>query len=394
MLILTSTLSLGFNFLLAIQLGISNELDIYIYSLALPTFISSLIVGSIQYRLGPEFVNIFTPEAEDLFHKTIRTIIIISSGFLLLGLIALPYQAYALLSVTWFSGSIMILMGCTVAILNGQRRFLMALSLSIYPYLLPTILLFILGSKVSPVLVVVSSLVGYCISLVIGMFAIDKYVRWKKLINIADLDTDKVGALVKTLPTLFCFSSFAIIDAFWAIRMNEGSLSILGLCQRIIISSGSLVITSPMVKMVSDIMSIKHQKDLKSYFKSLFSKLVILLSLLILVIFMFRNLIATLLIRDDITNTRARLVETLGYMLPGMAFMLLSAASTRALYCFPENSSKLSLGGLGWAILYFTLSMILVPLNTIGSAIAYSTSWLIYLSFCMVLLRKQLNLSR
>ena len=176
--------------------------------------------------------------------------------------------------------------------------------------------------------------------------------------------------------------------------MNEGSLSILGLCQRIIISSGSLVITSPMVKMVSDIMSIKHQKDLKSYFKSLFSKLVILLSLLILVIFMFRNLIATLLIRDDITNTRARLVETLGYMLPGMAFMLLSAASTRALYCFPENSSKLSLGGLGWAILYFTLSMILVPLNTIGSAIAYSTSWLIYLSFCMVLLRKQLNLSR
>ena len=89
MLILTSTLSLGFNFLLAIQLGVSNELDIYIYSLALPTFISSLIVGSIQYRLGPEFVNIFTPEAEDLFHKTIRTIIIISSGFLLLGLIAL-----------------------------------------------------------------------------------------------------------------------------------------------------------------------------------------------------------------------------------------------------------------------------------------------------------------
>ena len=41
MLILTSTLSLGFNFLLAIQLGVSNELDIYIYSLALPTFISS-----------------------------------------------------------------------------------------------------------------------------------------------------------------------------------------------------------------------------------------------------------------------------------------------------------------------------------------------------------------
>ena len=407
--LLISILALGFNLILVIKLGIGNTLDLYLYSLALPAFISALIGGSIQYSLGPKFVMVLSYESTDIFHKYIMTIIDIFYGFLILGLIAVPYQVfvlptnsqqlvdldlYALLSIGWLSGSIMILTTCTVAILNSKRRFLMAISLSIYPYLLPAFLLLVLGSRISLVLLALVSLISYCISLVVGVLAIGEHIKWEKLKNIANVSKETAVALVIALPTLFSFSSFAIIDAFWAIRMSEGSLSILGLCQRIIITSGSLVITYPVVKMASDIMKIEHQRDLKSYFKNLFSKLVVVLSSLILVIFIFRNLIASVLVKNDITNIRARFTETLVYMLPGMGFMLLSVVLTKALYCFPENSFKLSIMGLGWMILYFILSMILVPLDSIGSAIAYSISWLMYLSFCIVLIHKQFNSSR
>ena len=119
-----------------------------------------------------------------------------------------------------------------------------------------------------------------------------------------------------------------------------------------------------------------------------------MLSALILAIFIFKDLIASVLIRNDITNIRARFTETIVYLLPGMGFMLLSAVLTKALYCFPENSFKLPIMGFGWMILYFIVSMILIPLDSVGSAIAYSISWLMYLSFCIVLIRKQFNSSR
>lgn len=407
--LLISSLGLAYNILLARTLGIGTTLDLYLYSLALPMYISALIGGSIQYCLGPQFVILLSSDSTDIFHKIIRTIIGIFYGFLVLGLIAVPYQVfvlptnahqlagldlYLLLSISWFSGSILILTNCTVAILNSKRRFLKALSLSIYPYLLPAILLFAFGGRISPILLALVSLISYCISLAVSIRDISKHIKFENLKNITAISRETANALAKTMPTLLCFSSFAIIDAFWGIRMSEGSLSILALCQRVIISAGSLLITSPFVKVVTDIMTIKHHNDLKIYFKSLFTKLALMLSALILAIFICKDLIATLLIRNDIPNIRARFTETMVYLLPGMGFMLLSAVLTKALYCFPENSIKLSIMGLGWMILYFILSMILVPLDSIGSAIAYSISWLMYLSFCIVLIRKQFNSSR
>lgn len=407
--LLISILGLAYNFLLVTTLGIGNTLDLYLYSLALPMFISTLIGGSIQYCLGPKFVMVLSSGSTDIFHKIIRTIMSIFYGFLVLGLIAVPYQVfvlptnpqqlvgldlYALLSISWFSGSIMILTNCTVAILNSKRRFLTALSLSIYPYLLPAILLFAFGIRISPILLALVFLISYCMSLVVSILAIGEHIKWENLKNITDISRETAGALFKTMPTLFCFSSFAIIDAFWATRMSEGSLSILALCQRIVISAGSLIITSPYVKIANDIMTIKHHNDFKIYFKSLFTKLVLMLSALILAIFIFKDLIASVLIRNDITNIRARFTETIVYLLPGMGFMLLSVVLTKALYCFPENSFKLPIMGFGWMILYFIVSMILMPLDSVGSAIAYSISWLMYLSFCIVLIRKQFNSSR
>ena len=71
--LLISILGLAYNFLLATTLGIGNTLDLYLYSLALPMFISTLIGGSIQYCLGPKFVMVLSSGSTDIFHKILSS---------------------------------------------------------------------------------------------------------------------------------------------------------------------------------------------------------------------------------------------------------------------------------------------------------------------------------
>jgi putative peptidoglycan lipid II flippase len=193
---------------------------------------------------------------------------------------------------------------------------------------------------------------------------------------------------------LTCFSSYAVIDSFWAPRAGQGVLSSLGYAQRILIGAGNLVIIGPSAIAVPFLARIVAAGDDKA-FRQAVIKIVLGVATcggcIALVLSYWSDPIVSLLFqRGAFAHSAVHMVASaLAHLAPGMAAMLIGVILMRAFFCVPGSYGWSAAIGLSWSVLYFSLSGLFVRRQAVGLADAYSLSWGITILAASIILWKR-----
>jgi putative peptidoglycan lipid II flippase len=196
---------------------------------------------------------------------------------------------------------------------------------------------------------------------------------------------------IYTALAMICFSSYSVIDSYWAPRAGHSTLSILGYSQRILIGIGNLVVVGPSTVFVHDFALLLRDRDFRNFWQ-LFLKLTV--SAFVVSVFVAattaqfaEHIVYHLFSRGNFGEYEVMAVSNcLKYFAPGMAMMLLSVIILRVLFCFDGLAKNLGILGIFWTISYIIFSKYLHTLGANGIALSYSISWIIYLLFITFLI--------
>jgi len=398
---------LGFvvQLMLAHRYGINVDVDAYLYALSLPTFIAGMVSTMMSYELVPRLVACETNHAYQ--KRYITTLVIgISSLSLLVGILGSvfgtlqseilpsdsPIRSYEnlshLITLGWATSAMQIIQGCTTAILNAHRRYLEGALLALLPYFGMILLLLILGGVVGIIALPLGMLTGTIAATLIGFFLIRsqlfplqlKYLLWSELRQLA-------YSSPYTAVAMTCFSSYVVIDAYWAPQAGQGALATLGYAQRLVIGFGNLAVAGPSVVLVPRFAELLREKDAAGFRGGLLHALMIVggvaSSVAIAMGLFAKELVELLFARGSFGIEEVSAVaQTLRYMLPGMVAMLMSVITLRATFCIDGAAKTAGIFGVGWTIAYFIFSMATYKHGAPGLASGYSVVWLLY--FCIL----------
>jgi putative peptidoglycan lipid II flippase len=396
---------LGFiiQILMAKKFGIGLELDAYFFALSLPTFIAGLVSSMLSYtvlgRVAGFQRNI---QFQHSYIKTILIIfIIISIMMLFLGFFVIskgnyfiPYEKVlrefpafkTILYVAWVVGSFQIIQGSLTAILGGLRKYISAASVALFPYFgIMGAIIFSQSNSIVPI--IEGFLIGTFIASLFAILVLNKVL--KEIASSAFLWGEIKPLFRSSLFALFgmiSFTSYSVIDSYWASRSGVGVLTTLSYAQRIIVASSGLVVAGPLAILIPKLAKYHAERN-HFAFRQLMIKSVFLIGLasvcISCLIAYFSTLIVSLLFyRGEFGLQQVGLVAgALRYMSFGMAAMLISNILLRVLFLFEKGELIGAVLGAGWAIFYFIQSSIFYLHGATGIAIGYSVAWFIYLTF-------------
>jgi putative peptidoglycan lipid II flippase len=298
-----------------------------------------------------------------------------------------------LIALAWLTAAVQVINGLLIARLNAVGRQIFAAILSLPPGLASiAILIAVPGEGIW--IAAAGVLFG-----TIGVTAIALAVqresflwRWPALRSLRDLRVSRSAWL--SVVALTCFSSYAVIDTFWAPRAGQGVLSGLGYAQRILIGAGNLVIIGPSAIAVPFLARIAASGD-KRAFRWATLKIVLGVALCgggIAILLSNRSdlIVSVLFQRGAFAPSAVRLVASaLKHLAPGMAAMLIGVILMRALFCLPGSYVWSAVIGLGWSALYFSLSGVFLARQATGLADAYSLAWVITILAASIILWKR-----
>ncbi len=398
---------LGFvvQLLLARRYGISVDVDAYLFALSVPTFIAGLVSAMMSYELVPRLVACETDHAYQKCY-TATLVIGVSILSLLMGTLGSafgilqskmlpidsPIRLYEnlphLIILGWAISAIQIVQGCITAILNARRRFLDAALLALLPYLGMIFLLLIFESLIGITALPLGMLTGTFVATLIGIFLIRRHLfplqfgrlLWPELRQLAFSSPFTAVAMT-------CFSSYAVIDAFWAPQAGQGTLATLGYAQRLVIAFGNLAVAGPSAVLVPRFAELIREKDVTGFRSSLLRALIVVgsvaSSVAIAMALFAKELVEMLFARGSFGLDEVGIVaQTLRYMLPGMVAMLMSVITLRAMFCLDGAGKTAGLLGVSWTAAYFVASMNLYKFGAPGLATGYSLVWI--LQFCIL----------
>lgn len=403
-----SASALGFvvQLLLARRYGVSVDVDAYLFALSVPTFIAGLVSAMMSYELVPRLVAC---ERDQAYQKRyVTTLVIGVAGLsLLLGLAGSffgfiqrqmlptdsPIRSYEnlthLMLLGWTISAFQVLQGCLTAILNAHRRYLDGALLALLPYLGMILLLLILGDVVGIRALALGMLTGTIVATLSGAFMIRrhlfplkyKHLLWRDIRQLAY--SSPYIALAMT-----CFSSYAVVDAYWAPQAGQGTLATLGYAQRLVIAFGNLAVAGPSAVLVPRFAELVQDKNFSGFRSSLMRALIVVggiaTAVAIAMAVLARELVELLFARGSFgLQEVASVAQTLRYMLPGMVAMLLSVITLRALFCLDKIPKVASVLGLLWSLLYFFNSWLLLEYGAFGIAGSYSATW-IFMFFLLI----------
>ena len=402
-LITLSASALGFavQLLLASRYGISIDLDAYLFAISVPTFIAGTISAMMSYELVPRLVACETDQSHQRHYIT--TLIIAVTGLsLLLGSIgsilgmvqtqmlpiSSPIKSYTnlphLILIGWVICAFQVLQGCLTAILNAHRRYRDAALLALLPYLGMILLLLTLGDFAGIRALALGMLTGTVLATLSGIFIIRRHIC---LLKSKQLLWQEIRALACSSPysamAMTCFSSYAVVDAYWAPLAGPGTLATLGFAQRVVIAFGNLAVAGPSAVLVPRFAELMREKNIPGFRRSLRDALLVIggisSSIAVAMAIFARELVELLFARGSFgPNEVEGVAEALRYMTPGMVMMLLSVIILRALFCLNGTSKVAALLGLLWAVAYFMSSAWLYSYGVKGIACAYSIVWALF----------------
>lgn len=385
--------------IIAARFGAGQNVDAYVFSLGLPTFLAGLLATCVSYIVVPEIARVASdPERERALSG--KLLVVVCTIAALLALTALPAvliqpslllpagstirdhpQLSLLIMLAWATGGLQLINALFISRLNAVGRQVIGATLSLPPGILSVIVLLTVPTN-SIWIVAIGVLLGTLTVTLIGWSIQRTHFSWRSRASAS-------GAAPTPIPrsawlsviALTCFSSYAVIDSFWAPRVGSGALASLGYAQRILIGAGNLVILGPSAIVVPMLARLAAQNDARG-----FRKIIAVIGLGVggggaviatCIVFFASPLVSLLFKRGRFDSAAAaQVASALAHLAPGMAAMLIGVMVMRAVFCIP-NSFRLAAGiGLGWSILYFLLSGLFVERGVVGIADAYSTAWI------------------
>lgn len=394
--------------IMAKKFGASEYLDYYFYALSYPVFISATLASVYGYALVPKIAS---SDHEDrkktissMFWFLIALIVVcvcfsplfVEWMFIGLSLVQGEKGLSVLFFVAVFIGVLQSLQGLFSSVLNATGQQIRAVFMLSFPYV--GMLIFVLFfSSYGVSSIAFGMLFGIVFSLIFGWFWISGYI--KAYLDLSSvLEFFKHGVLVAL--ALTCFSSYSVIDAYWATKAGDGVLTIMNYSQRILIAVGNLVVAAISVLIVPKFSKAISDLDLDFLSHGFFRILSVFLCLngFVWICFYFISALTIniLFVGGEFDSDQAQILDqAIKNMLIGVFFMLSSVVLFRLLYCFVGVEKVAAFIGLFWSLLYFTIGGIYFVDGAEGLAISYSISWVVVFtmlfSYFLIVYRKKLN---
>jgi len=385
--------------IIAARFGAGQNVDTYVFSLGLPTFLAGLLATCVSYIAVPEITRATAdPEHERrLSGRLLRSILVLAATLALGALPALLLQPALLLPtgstirdqpqlplliiLAWTTGGVQLVNALLIARLNAVGRQITAAMLSLPPGIV-SILVLITVPLHAIWVVAAGVLTGTLAVTLVGWWVQRDRFCWRSGSQASGAATVAIRSSVwLSVVALTCFSSYAVIDSFWAPRTGQGALAALGYAQRILIGAGNLVILGPSAIAVPILARIAVNGDVVRFRQTL--ALIVLsvggaAGLIALGIFGFSDEIVFLLFQRGAFDASAaqQVASALAHLAPGMAAMLVGVMLMRAIFCIPDSFRHAAIIGLGWSVLYFALSGMFAKRGVTGIADAYSLAWI------------------
>lgn len=411
-----SVLNFLFQILLGLQYGVSPASDTYFFVTCWPVFVAGFISTSLSLYATPLLSSkiVISENKFALAIKAVNVIAFISAPiFIVLCIVTLfiknqflPFNS----SITSFSGlNLMVISAWLISYLqiiinafstsfNSLQMYNTAAILTSIPTVFVVIIISV--QRQLPILVVmILFLIGYLLAFMVAVIRL-----WSlrvKIFNQAGKYTfspnKNILRFVKnfSLPYTFlrkslfiaigatCFSSWALIDSYWAPRSDMGAISLLNYSQRIIVGVGSLIITGilsvSIPKLAVYFSTGAHREFYRMYRSNLrITFWLAFLSSLFFYLFHYFVIQNLSIFHFPYKSLVIQVSALTGVMLPGALVMLISIVQFRVLCCFDEFASSGSLVGFAWPFLYYFTSSKLYTEGVFGLGLAYTCSWLIF----------------
>lgn len=394
-----SFLGLLVQVLMANRYGSGVVVDAYLYAISAPTFIAGMIASMLSYTVVPRVARAQgQPEGSGRLTVSllaasfcIAAVFILSNPLLQRVQIAAlpptsPLQELLaqtdLLLLGWFIAGMQILNASLCAILTGLKRAFIATLLNLWPYV--GMLVFMLATFGHGIEQLAFGLLfGTSVSFAVAFYLLrDKILRQWRQVRWEEVRTLVIRSPY-TIIAMSCFSAYAVVDSYWGPRAGEGVLASLGYSQRIMIALGNLAVVGPSAILVPKFSELVVKGNREEFEQMLVQTLASTLGIgIVLAIVLYvgvEPLVKLLFMRGAFDQSDTlRVSNILRYCLPGMVFMLVSVIGLRILFCFTGVEKIAALLGLFWIVSYFLLSGLLVNLQGVGLAIAYSITWLVH----------------
>jgi peptidoglycan biosynthesis protein MviN/MurJ (putative lipid II flippase) len=193
------------------------------------------------------------------------------------------------------------------------------------------------------------------------------------------------------------FTSYMVIDSYWAPMLGDGAMATLGYAQRILGTVGALsimavyVVTGREAQIELRLNGIGAFRQLSISFSKIASVLSVALAIFLFIF--IENIVELLFASKNFDKHAASaLATTVRVMLPGMVCMLVSSILVKLILCL-DNIGYIALGmGLLWPIAYYVAISFLFDFGLIGMALSYSVAWfflVIALSTSIFILTKE-----
>ena len=387
--------------LLAQRYGVGVEVDAYLFSISLPTFLAGVISAMLSFNLIPRLIAVKSDTGlhQDLMGSilivltalSILLVLCIFSGMIYWKNHLLPagskIQEYhdlpLLILLSCAVGGAQIMQGCISSMLNSEKKFIQNAILTLIPYIGMVALMLGLDKVSGIITVAIGLLLGTLSAILIGISLLRthlfplpwKRISWTELWKIAQ-------SSIYTALAMTCFSAYSIVDAFWGPRAGDGTLATLGYAQRLVIAVGNLAVAGPSAVLVPHFAEFLRDKNHHGFMKLMYRTLLVVSAVAIsvaLFLSVFSIEIVSLLFGYGAFGSAqiSAVASTIVNLTPGMVAMLLSVIGMRVLFCFEGSQKSAAMMGLGWTAGYFVASSFVHQLGAVGIALAYSAVWLV-----------------
>jgi putative peptidoglycan lipid II flippase len=385
---------------IAQRFGVGIDVDAYFFALGIPTFIAGMVSAILSYNLIPRIVAC---EGSPSFHRQymgsifIITILVPLLVIPLVEIILKPLQIFLLplgssirgypnidilVFLAWLVGSLQVIQGCLSALLNSVRKYYSCAAMVFFPYTGMLIYLMTSNNSLGISGVLVALILGTSLAIIASTLLLRRFLFPLPVNKIlwSEVRTFSTSAPFTAI-AMVCFTSYAIVDSYWAPRAGEGVLASLSYAQRLVISLGSLLVAGPSAILVPRLSQSIQRGDFISFHRLLCRALYLVggggIFIAILVLFLSERLLIPTLKNGFGDNEIRNIFANFHFMSPGMVAMLLSVVLMRALFCLNDGAKLGAIVGALWPVIYFCASFSLYKYGSLGISLGYTLTWLL-----------------
>ncbi len=388
--------------------GTSAELDCFLVASAVPSVFSGIALSLFSSSLVPMLTPIMHLSRDMSRAVTtvtiltaMATIIIVACGVWARGVILSPsasFDAECLELGTRLSGYIWVITGFVIlnalcaSLFNLLKRFLLPAVLS----LLPTVGMIVGTLTLGSTLGIEGLVIGWLGMAVLSCIALIPILAqcglaWDRLRIESRYVEEFLSTLMPVTVGLLPFTILPTIDAYWASRLPEGSMSYIGYCFRIVTGMGSLTVSGLYVVMLPYLSENVAHNDFNAFVRRLRlaikSVMVITIPLVTFFAFFGGKVVTVLFQRGHFGEESAEAVSSLlPFYLIGLLAMTPATILSRGYFAL-KRYQRFGFLSLAAVVMYWVLSGVLSShYSFYGIGVTYGIYWLLFLSAGIFLL--------